>query len=159
SSGSLASHRRRLGAPQKVRRVSRRHGRHAGADRLGVRAVDHRGSHFALAYAAQGLRDGHRVARETPGRERPAASARAANRRRPPASRHGNVERGGPLMLETLDLTHKLDREEYVREVTRRQIQLRELGYQIYLQKRPAIAVFEGWDAAGKGGAIKRITE
>ena len=62
-------------------------------------------------------------------------------------------------MLETLDLTHALDRQAYVREVTRRQIQLRELGYQVYLQKRPVIIVFEGWDAAGKGGAIKRITE
>ena len=62
-------------------------------------------------------------------------------------------------MLETLDLTRKLDREAYVREVTARQIQLRELGYQVYLQKRPVIVLFEGWDAAGKGGAIKRITE
>jgi polyphosphate kinase 2 (PPK2 family) len=62
-------------------------------------------------------------------------------------------------MLETLDLTRKLTREAYVREVTRRQIQLRELGYQVYLQKRPVMIMFEGWDAAGKGGAIKRITE
>jgi polyphosphate kinase 2 (PPK2 family) len=43
--------------------------------------------------------------------------------------------------------------------VTRRQIELRELGYQVYLQKRPVMILFEGWDAAGKGGAIKRITE
>ncbi len=62
-------------------------------------------------------------------------------------------------MLETVDLTRTLDRQSYVREVTRRQIQLRELGYQVYLRKRPVIVVFEGWDAAGKGGAIKRITE
>ena len=62
-------------------------------------------------------------------------------------------------MLESVDLTHTLDRQSYVREVTRRQIQLRELGYQVYLQKRPVIIAFEGWDAAGKGGAIKRITE
>ena len=62
-------------------------------------------------------------------------------------------------MLETLDLTRSLDRDAYVQEVTRRQIQLRELGYQVYLQKRPVVILFEGWDAAGKGGAIKRITE
>jgi len=62
-------------------------------------------------------------------------------------------------MLETIDLTRALDRDAYVREVTRRQIQLRELGYQIYLQKRPVVVAFEGWDAGGKGGAIKRITE
>ena len=59
-------------------------------------------------------------------------------------------------MLETIDLTRKLDRESYVREVSRRQIQLRELGYQVYLQKRPVVLVFEGWDAAGKGGEIGR---
>ena len=62
-------------------------------------------------------------------------------------------------MLETLDLSRALKRDVYVREVTRRQIQLRELGYQVYLQKRPVIVLFEGWDAAGKGGAIKRVTE
>jgi polyphosphate kinase 2 (PPK2 family) len=53
-------------------------------------------------------------------------------------------------MLETGDLTRKLDRECYVREVSQRQIQLRELGHQVCLQKRPVIIVFEGWDAAGK---------
>jgi polyphosphate kinase 2 (PPK2 family) len=62
-------------------------------------------------------------------------------------------------MLETVDLTLKMGRAEYVREITRRQIQLRELGYQVYQKKRPVILVFEGWDAAGKGGAIKRVTE
>jgi len=62
-------------------------------------------------------------------------------------------------MLETIDLTAKLDREAYVREVTRRQVQLRELGHQVYLQKRPVVLLFEGWDAAGKGGIIKRVTE
>jgi polyphosphate kinase 2 (PPK2 family) len=62
-------------------------------------------------------------------------------------------------MLETVDLSLKLDRSAYVRELTRRQIQIRELGYQVYQKKRPVIVVFEGWDAAGKGGAIKRITE
>jgi polyphosphate kinase 2 (PPK2 family) len=62
-------------------------------------------------------------------------------------------------MLETLDLTRKLERPEYIRQLARRQIQLRELGFQVYQQKRPVVIVFEGWDAAGKGGVIKRITE
>ena len=62
-------------------------------------------------------------------------------------------------MLETLDLTLSLPREQYVSELARRQIQLRELTWQVYVQKRPVMLVFEGWDAAGKGGAIKRITE
>lgn len=62
-------------------------------------------------------------------------------------------------MLETVDLTKALTRAAYVREVTRRQVQLRELGHEVYRQKRPVVLVFEGWDAAGKGGVIKRITE
>jgi AMP-polyphosphate phosphotransferase len=62
-------------------------------------------------------------------------------------------------MLEVLDLDRKLAREEYMPELARRQIQLRELGYQVYVQKRPVVIAFEGWDAAGKGGVIKRITE
>ena len=62
-------------------------------------------------------------------------------------------------MLETLDLTRKLERAQYVKQLTRRQVQLRELGWQVYQQKRPVVLLFEGWDAAGKGGAIKRITE
>ncbi|HSB15321.1 MAG TPA: hypothetical protein VLE22_12750 [Bryobacteraceae bacterium] len=62
-------------------------------------------------------------------------------------------------MLETVDLSQSIDRETYDVQLTRRQIQLRELGYQVYRQKRPVVMVFEGWDAAGKGGAIKRLTE
>jgi AMP-polyphosphate phosphotransferase len=62
-------------------------------------------------------------------------------------------------MLETLDLTRKLERERYVTEVTRLQIMLRELGWQVYHQKVPVVMLFEGWDAAGKGGVIKRVTE
>ena len=62
-------------------------------------------------------------------------------------------------MLETLDLTLSLDHDSYAEQLASRQIQLRELAWQVYAQKRPVMLVFEGWDAAGKGGAIKRITE
>ncbi len=62
-------------------------------------------------------------------------------------------------MLKSLDLTLALPRDEYMLQLARRQIQLRELGWQVYRQKRPVVIVFEGWDAAGKGGTIRRITE
>jgi polyphosphate kinase 2 (PPK2 family) len=62
-------------------------------------------------------------------------------------------------MLERIDLSQKLSREEYARELVRYQLQLRELAYQLYVRKRSLVIVFEGWDAAGKGGTIKRITE
>jgi len=62
-------------------------------------------------------------------------------------------------MLSTIDLTKTLTKEEYVRDLIRYQLQLRALAYQLYVQKRPLLIVYEGWDAGGKGGNIKRITE
>jgi len=62
-------------------------------------------------------------------------------------------------MLGTVDLSLKLEQEEYDKLLIKYQIALYSLAYQIYLQQRPAIIVFEGWDAAGKGGAIRRVTE
>lgn len=62
-------------------------------------------------------------------------------------------------MLDTLDLNKTLTKEEYVRDLIRYQLQLRALALQLYALKRPLIIVYEGWDAGGKGGNIKRITE
>jgi len=62
-------------------------------------------------------------------------------------------------MLETVDLSKTLTRDEYIRDLIRYQLQLRALSYQLYVQKRPLVIVYEGWDAGGKGGNIKRITE
>jgi len=61
-------------------------------------------------------------------------------------------------MLEKVDLKLKLSRKEYDNHLDRLQNQLHLLGYQVYQQKRPVLLVFEGWDAAGKGGVIKRLT-
>jgi AMP-polyphosphate phosphotransferase len=62
-------------------------------------------------------------------------------------------------MLETIDLDKSLTKEEYKTQLIRHQIQLRQLAYQLYEQKRTLILVYEGWDAGGKGGNIKRVTE
>ena len=62
-------------------------------------------------------------------------------------------------MLEIIDLSQRLDKDQYRKQLNAYQTQLRLLLFHMYQQKRPAIAVFEGWDAAGKGGAIARLTE
>jgi AMP-polyphosphate phosphotransferase len=62
-------------------------------------------------------------------------------------------------MLETVDLTRQLDAAEYRVRLTQLQVRLGTLGFQVYQQQRPVILAFEGWDAAGKGGAIRRVTE
>ena len=63
------------------------------------------------------------------------------------------------MVLEAIDLTQALADEDYKQQLLENQVRLRELGHAIYEAKRPVIVLFEGWDAAGKGGAIKRITE
>lgn len=62
-------------------------------------------------------------------------------------------------MLRNIDLTKQLSKEEYERDLPRYQSQLRELAYQLYERKRSLVVVYEGWDAAGKGGNIRRVTE
>jgi polyphosphate kinase 2 (PPK2 family) len=62
-------------------------------------------------------------------------------------------------MLQTVDLTLALEEKEYIQSLINYQVALHSLGYQVYVQQRPVVMVFEGWDAAGKGGAIKRVTE
>jgi polyphosphate kinase 2 (PPK2 family) len=62
-------------------------------------------------------------------------------------------------MLDTLDLNQRLTREQYVHDLLTYQLQLRELAFQLYQRKRTLVIVYQGWDAAGKGGNIKRVTE
>ena len=61
-------------------------------------------------------------------------------------------------MLEKIDLEQQLSREEYDAELKPLQIRLLALEHELYERKRSMVLVFEGWDAAGKGGAIKRLT-
>lgn len=62
-------------------------------------------------------------------------------------------------MLEKLDVNKKLSHEQYEDQIAKTQVRMRELEFKIYKQQVPVLCVFEGWDAAGKGGAIKRVTE
>jgi polyphosphate kinase 2 (PPK2 family) len=62
-------------------------------------------------------------------------------------------------VLEKLKLDHQLSEQEYERRIMVGQLQLRELAFQLYSRKRSLVVVYEGWDAAGKGGNIRRVTE
>lgn len=53
----------------------------------------------------------------------------------------------------------ELTDEEYRAERKRLQKKLGELHNRLYRKRVPVIITYEGWDAAGKGGNIKRITE
>jgi polyphosphate kinase 2 (PPK2 family) len=62
-------------------------------------------------------------------------------------------------MLETLDLSRRLPEDVYSERIAEQQLRLRRLHFRMYERQVGVLALFEGWDAAGKGGAIKRVTE
>ncbi len=64
-----------------------------------------------------------------------------------------------PNILATVDLQLKLSDEEYKTQLKQEQKHLRQLQQALHEYQLPVLAIFEGWDAAGKGGAIKRITD
>lgn len=61
--------------------------------------------------------------------------------------------------LSDISLTDKtISEEEYDKKLDALQNKLHELHYELYRKKIPVIIAYDGWDAAGKGGNIKRIT-
>ena len=62
--------------------------------------------------------------------------------------------------LSEIELKDKeLEEAEYKTELKKLQGELGELHNRLYRKRIPVIITYEGWDAAGKGGNIKRITE
>jgi len=61
-------------------------------------------------------------------------------------------------VLDELDLTPKPGKHNYKSKLEKHQRKLHDLAWECFTQKRSVVLLFEGWDAAGKGGAIRRIT-
>lgn len=61
-------------------------------------------------------------------------------------------------VLSGVDLTQTLSKEDYRKELAREQAKLRELSIEARNRGVSTVLAFEGWDAAGKGGVIRRIT-
>jgi AMP-polyphosphate phosphotransferase len=64
-----------------------------------------------------------------------------------------------PPVLETVDLSLSLTKARYQELFPPLQERLRQLQYQLLEAEIPTVIVFEGWDAAGKGTTIQRLTE
>ena len=62
-------------------------------------------------------------------------------------------------VLQDIDLSLALEPEEYKKKRKDLQKRMEILHNKMYLQRIPVVLAFEGWDAGGKGGAIKRITQ
>jgi len=62
-------------------------------------------------------------------------------------------------ILDRVDLGLSLSRDEYKPGLAKLQERLLNLEYRLHQARIPAVVVYEGWDAAGKGGNIRRLTQ
>ncbi len=61
-------------------------------------------------------------------------------------------------LLDQVDLSKTKERDLYKSELNKLQAEANELTWKAYQKKRSCVLVFEGVDAGGKGGAIRRLT-
>ncbi|MBN2583722.1 MAG: phosphate--AMP phosphotransferase [Planctomycetes bacterium] len=90
-------------------------------------------------------RELHRRAAHPPATPKPMAVPKAGK------SRSKNV-------LQRVNLSLSLERDEYDKQLKKLQDRLFTLEHELYVERIPAVIVYQGWDAAGKGGNIKRLT-
>jgi polyphosphate:AMP phosphotransferase len=69
-----------------------------------------------------------------------------------------NLPEAQRTLLDKLDLDKTIADDDYKRRLTELQEELNELAWAAYKAKRSVVLVFEGSDAGGKGGAIRRVT-
>ncbi len=62
-------------------------------------------------------------------------------------------------VLDSVDLSLSYTQEEYKMHLKKLQKKLSLLHSELYRRRIPVVLGFEGWDAGGKGGAIKRLTK
>jgi len=77
----------------------------------------------------------------------------------PVAAPVGTPDIDQTTLLSALDLTLKLEKDDYKKQLSHYQNRLNELVWSKKFKKRSLVLVFEGNDAAGKGGSIRRVIE
>ena len=76
------------------------------------------------------------------------------------AHNHSGKRVGKKIRLGKLDMKERFaDRQEYETALAEMQLQMLRVQQAYFYEGRRAIVLFEGWDAAGKGGTIRRLTE
>ena len=71
----------------------------------------------------------------------------------------GNPRPGEIQLLAQADLSQRLSEEHYRERLNAAQKKLRTLSNRLYRRGIPVVIAYEGWDAAGKGGNIRRLAE
>ena len=61
-------------------------------------------------------------------------------------------------ILKHIDQMKSLEKDLYEKALKEYQTKIFEITWEAYIKKKSTLVVFEGWDAAGKGGCIRRLT-
>ncbi len=62
-------------------------------------------------------------------------------------------------VLDTVDLSRRIEKKAYTKDLNKLQRELHGLAHQARERGLSSVLAFEGWDAGGKGGAIRRVTQ
>jgi polyphosphate kinase 2 (PPK2 family) len=62
------------------------------------------------------------------------------------------------MILDKIDLSKSISNKEYKEEYDQLQLDILRCQFKVRDENLRVVVLFEGWDAAGKGGAIKRLT-
>ena len=84
--------------------------------------------------------------------ELPTVSPKARDKKAP-AVKKSSI----PPILDSTDMTAMISYEDYRDQLSKCQSRVRDLEHEVYARRLPVVIVYEGWDAAGKGGNIKRL--
>jgi len=129
-----------------------------------VEAADDRWRDLAVGRAlAEALEARLAAVKEAEERKATLKKAAAENASAPPkrgtkAAPAKAAKAGAGGILSTIDLERTVSEEEYKKELPRLQERLAKLAWEGNRKGVSSVAVFEGSDAAGKGGAIRRVT-
>ena len=82
----------------------------------------------------------------------------AAPKAAPPATKTGPLSEDVVSVLDRVNLKQTISTRDYVAKLARLQGKLNRLSHAAWEKKVSSVLVFEGWDAAGKGGAVRRLT-
>ena len=120
-----------------------------------VEGVDERYRSLTVATVVRDAIRKHLLASEE---KRKAAASPARKSAAMKKSSAGSASIKGPTILQSLDMTRSLNRETYNTELKKQQGRVNRLFRKAKGKGISVILVFEGWDAAGKGGAVRRLT-
>ena len=69
-----------------------------------------------------------------------------------------DINPDGLTILDTINLNSSITNKDYSKQLKKLKSRLYDLVWEAKFQNRSSIVVFEGWDASGKGGNIRRMT-